>query len=190
MEITDVELINKYLKKGDEKSLEEIVRRYLPVVFNLSRRYVGRTEDAADIAQETFVKVWKNINKFDLTKSFKSWILTIARNTAIDWLRKNKDIPVSVYQTNQEYENTEDMLVSIPDSTPSALEWMFRSELKQNLETGLNQLPTFYRSVIKLRHEEDLSFKEIAARLKEPLNTIKSRYRRGLARLKGIIKPL
>jgi RNA polymerase sigma-70 factor (ECF subfamily) len=98
----DLKLIKQYLA-GDEKSLDVLVKRYLKIIYGYSYRNVGNSADAEDITQETFLKVWKNIKKFDQSKSFKSWIFTIAKNTSIDYLRKKKSVPFSRFETTRSF---------------------------------------------------------------------------------------
>ncbi len=106
----DRQLIYDYLKKGDEKSLEILIQRYLKPVYGFAYRYVGNVQEAEDIAQEVFVKVWKNLKKpalslskgFDPKKgNFKAWIFTIAKNTAFDFLKKKKSLQFSDLQKEE-----------------------------------------------------------------------------------------
>jgi RNA polymerase sigma-70 factor, ECF subfamily len=178
--LADEQLVNQYLVNKDEQFLEELVKRYLPLIFGFVKRYTGNEDNASDITQEVFVKVWKNIKSFDQIKSFKTWIFTIAKRTAIDELRKQKAIPFSVLQ-EEGFEN------SIADESPSILDQIFSQQQLKELVLALAKLPVNYNSVINLRADDDLSFREIAVKLEEPLNTIKSRYRRGLALLKELL---
>ena len=90
----DQDLISKYLA-GDEKSLEILIEQYLKPIYSFVYRYTGSASNAEDITQDVFVRVWKNLKKFDQNKSFKTWIFSIAKNAAIDWLRKKKTISLS-----------------------------------------------------------------------------------------------
>ena len=175
---TDEQLTAKYLKK-DEKALEELVKRYLPLIFGFVKKYTGNQDNASDITQEVFVKVWKNIKSFDQTKSFRTWIFTIAKRTAIDELRRQKAIPFSALQ-EEGFEN------SIVDESPSVLDQIFLQQQSKELSMALAKLPAHYNSVIRL-YNNGLNFREVAAKLMEPLNTVKSRYRRGLALLKKLL---
>ncbi len=180
MNIFDEQLIEQYMTNKDERSLEELVRRYLPLIFGFVKRYTGNQDNASDITQEVFVKVWKNLKSFDRSKSFRTWIFTIAKRTAIDELRKQKAIPFSALQGD----GFKDLIV---DESPSVLDHMFLQQQSKELAAALAKLPTNYNSVIKLYTNDGLNFREIADILKEPLNTVKSRYRRGLALLKKIL---
>ena len=94
MNRSDEQLVWDYLK-SDEKSLELLIRRYLKPIYSFVYRYVGKAHDADDVTQDVFVKVWRNLKKFDREKSFKTWIFAIAKNTAFDHLKKKKAIPFS-----------------------------------------------------------------------------------------------
>ncbi|MBI4159946.1 sigma-70 family RNA polymerase sigma factor [Candidatus Wolfebacteria bacterium] len=82
--------MNDWLRIIGEVSLELLIRRYLKPIYGFTYRYVGAGQDTEDVTQETFVKVWRNLKKFDQNKSFKTWIFSIAKNTAIDFLKKKK----------------------------------------------------------------------------------------------------
>ena len=163
----DQELISKYLA-GDEESLEILIKKYLKPIYNFTYRYAGNSQEAEDITQETFLKAWKNLKKFNPQKSFKTWIFSIAKNTAIDWLRKKKTIPFP-----------DDIIETIADPSPFVPEF--------SLTAVLEKLPTKYQIVLSLRYNDYFTFREIAEILEEPLHTVKSRHRRGLAMLKNTL---
>jgi len=178
---TDEQLVGRYLNEQNERALEDLVRRYLPLIFSFVKKYTGNEGDASDIAQEVFVKVWKNIKSFDQNKSFRTWIFTIAKRTAIDELRKKNALPFSLLREEG------DFIESLGDESPSVLDQIFSQQQSQELAGAVAKLPTNYRSVIKLYSNDGLNFREIASKIKEPLNTVKSRYRRGLALLKKLL---
>ena len=178
---TDGQLVGRYLNEQSERALEDLVRRYLPIIFGFVKRYTGNEGDASDIAQEVFVKVWKNIKSFDRNKSFRTWIFTIAKRTAIDELRKKRALPFSALGDENDFAG------SLADESPSVLDQIFSRQQSQELAGAVAKLPTNYRSIIRLYSHDGLNFREIASKLKEPLNTVKSRYRRGLALLKKLL---
>ncbi len=181
---TDEQLVKNHLE-GDEKALEEIIKRYLPLIYNFSRRYAGDSDNASDIAQEVFVKVWKNLKNFDISRSFKAWIFSIAKNTALDWLKKRNAVPFSLLR---EYQKDGEFLNNIADSDQiSAIDRAYKTSLVQNLSFAIEKLPPKYSAIIDLRHKKGFKFQEISALLSEPLNTVKSRYRRGVAMLKKLL---
>lgn len=175
--LTDEQLVKNYLK-GDEKALEDIVRQYLPLIYNFSRRYSGDPDNASDISQEVFVKVWKNLKKFDASKNFKAWLFSIAKNTALDWFKKKRDLSLS------------DFADSIIDAKQLPItDEIYKKSLLNNVQLAIEKLPQKYGSIINLYHTKGLNFREIADFLKEPINTVKSRYRRGLISLKKKLSP-
>ena len=114
--IADEQLVRDYLN-GNERAFEELIRRYLPLIYGFSRRYSGDADNACDIAQEIFVKVWKNIKKFDTSKNFRVWIFKVAKNTALDWLKKKNAIPFSLLKECHEDENFEANIVDVDQAT-------------------------------------------------------------------------
>ena len=109
MEKSDKYLVLDYLN-GDETALNIIIRRHLKLVYNFAYRLTGRAQDSEDISQETFIKIWKNIKRYDQNQEFKTWLLAIAKNTAIDWLRKRKDFVFSDFETAEGKNSITDFL--------------------------------------------------------------------------------
>lgn len=180
---SDAELIAQYLA-GDEKSLEILIRRYLKPVYGFIGRYVGYSKEIEDIAQEVFVKVWRNLKKFDRDKNFKAWIFTIAKNAALDWLKKKKTIPFS----SLEKEDGEDNFAnSIVDPAPQPDELLAAAQAGEKLFSAVEQLPLNHRLVLSLYYGDHFNFREIAEILGKPLNTVKSRHGRALATLKKLL---
>lgn len=175
-EKNDEQLIFSYLK-GDEKSLEILIKRYLKSIYSFAYRNVGNIAEAEDITQEVFLKVWRNFRKFKKEKNFKSWIFQITKNTSIDFLRKKKSIPFSQFE-NENGQNT--LLETLADSQ-TTLRDNFNTE---TLNLAIDDLPSRYHIVFKHRYTDGLKFYEIAKLLGEPINTVKSRYRRAVNILK------
>ena len=95
-EKNDKAIIYEYLK-GDQRALEFLVKKYIKPIYSFVYRNVGDVEAAEDITQEVFIRVWKNIRRFDLNKDFKPWIFQIAKNASIDYLRKRKSLLAVTY---------------------------------------------------------------------------------------------
>jgi len=183
MDHSDQHLIANYLA-GNEKSLETLFGRYLKPIYSFVYRYVGNGQDADDIAQDVFVKVWRNLKKFDQQKSFKTWIFAIAKNTAFDHLKKKKAIPFSEFE-NEEGENT--LTETLADPSPLPTELLERAGMGQILTSAMEMLAPKYRMVLFLRYNDHFTFREIAESLGELENTIRSRHRRALIMLKKLI---
>lgn len=174
-------LIKKYLD-GDQASLRSLIDKYTPSIFNFLSRTAG-VSGASDLTQEVFIKVWKNLNSFNKDKSqFKTWLFTIARNSATDYLRKKKSIPFSLMK---EDEFSEDLLEDeeiLPDEVYAQI------QDKETLIKILEELPNNYKQVLTLHYQEDMTFKEIGEVLGKPLNTVKSYHLRALNMLLGKLK--
>jgi len=179
--LEDKNLIQRYLK-GDAKALDTLIENYLKMIYSFVYKNVGSQSDAEDITQEVFVKVWKNIRKFDQKKSFKPWIFQIAKNTSIDFLRKKKSIPFSRFE-NEKGQNP--MVENIPAAPLNLIEKLSDQKTTVAAVQGLTEKE---QKLVNLRHTEGLNFREIAEIFKESVNTVKSRYRRVLLTLRKNIK--
>ncbi len=170
---TDESLVELYLR-GDEAAFQALVERYLPLVFGLARKYTGERYKASDIAQETFVKVWKNIRRFDTRRSFRAWLFVIAQHTALDWLR-GKEIPFSA--------TAFDVLEPASDEDVSAK--LATKMSAEKVRAQMHDLGPEAQKIIQLHSEEGLTFKEIGQALGKSLNTVKSIYRRAVLQLQS-----
>lgn len=175
----DKKLIEEILE-GNDSSFRLLMEKYLKPVYNFLRQLVKDASVADDLTQETFIKAWKHIRRFDQSRSFKTWIFTIAKNTAYDYLRKKKSIPFSFFKKNEEDRGLEEISEEgvLPD------EILEKEDLARELEEKLKEIPRKYRSILFLHYKEDFSLYEIAEILKKPYNTVKSLHYRALLRLK------
>lgn len=177
---SDEQLILSYLN-GEKESLELLVKWYLKPIYSFVYRYVGNAQDAEDITQEVFIKIWRNLKKFDQQKSFKTWIFAIAKNASIDWLKKKKTVPFSSFE-NREGKNA--LVESLVDPAPLPNEILERAGVVEILNLAIERLSPQYRMVLFLRYNDHFTFREISESLEEPLNTVKSRHRRALILLR------
>lgn len=176
----DKDIIEKYLQ-GDEKSLQKLLERHIKRVYNFIYYYIGSRSDADDITQDVFIKVWRNIRKFDRNRSFKTWIFAIAKNTLTDFYRKKKSIPFSAFENDK---GSNILLYSLTDPLPLPDKLFEKKDIKKRLIKAIRALPLDYRDVILLRYNQGLTFREISESLLKPLNTVKGIYRRGLVLLR------
>ena len=181
MERGDQKLIIEYLN-GDGGAIAFLIDRHLKDVFNFIRRLVGNREEAEDITQETFLKMWRNLKKYRLGENFKTWLFTIARNTAIDYMRKKRNFAFSDFE-NDEGENA--LTESLTDLEPLPDEIFAKAEEKKFLD----KLSLPHRETILLYYNEHLTFDEIGEILDQSINTVKSRHRRALLKLRGLLDP-
>lgn len=177
----DALLVKAYLE-GDDRAFEVLTGRYSESIYRFIYRLIGSRE-AEDLTQEVFLKAWKNLKKFDQSKNWKTWLYAIARNTSIDWLRKKKSFTFSSFERDEEA----DFAGSIADSEPLADELFEKRELQHEVGEALKTLPLDAQTIIVLHEAEGLTFESIGEILDEPLNTVKSRYRRALIRLRDIL---
>lgn len=183
MDRSDEKLIADYLV-GDEQSLELLIGQYLKPIYSFVCRYVGNGQEAEDITQEVFVRVWRNLKKFDQEKSFKTWIFSIAKNASLDHLKKKRAIPFSEFDREDGKNVITDTLV---DPLPLSLALLERADMAKMLNVAMENLSPQYRMVLFLRYNDHFNFREIAESMKEPLHTIKSRHRRALIKLKELL---
>lgn len=183
MNKTDEQLVKDYLD-GDKAVFTEIVNRYLKLIYNFSYRLVGNEKEGEDISQEVFLKVWKNIKKFDTNKSFKTWIFSIAKNTSIDYLRKRKNIPMSIFDNEDGGNIIED---SLKDEEPRADQIFALAQDKKDVEKILTELSVVQKEVIILKYVNEMSLPQIAEIMDISINTAKSHHRRALIKMKKLL---
>ncbi len=175
----DHDLIKRYLN-GNQDSLRILIDKYTSPIYNYTARFVGSFQ-APDVTQDIFVKVWKNLENFDLNKSqFKTWLFTIARNTITDYLRKKK-IPSfsSLGDGELMEENIQDSAI-LPDEVYQKL------QDKDMLSKLIDKLSDDHKTVLTLYYQEDMTFKEIGEVLGKPLDTVKSHHYRAIKKLKEL----
>lgn len=183
MQRTDEQLIADYMD-GDEQALGVLVDRHMQATYAFALRLVGNASAAEDITQESFVKAWKHIRRYRFGTNFRTWLLSIARNTAIDWLRKKRERAFSEFET----ESGNVLIDTLADKGPTVIEQLAQAYDMRLLEAHIASLHPRYRDVVLLRHTSDLTFEEISATLNRPLHTVKSQYRRAVLMLQKLMK--
>ena len=172
--LTDIQLI-KIFNGGNAKAFEGIVNKYAQSVNNFVSYLINNTEEAKDITQDTFVKVWRNLEKFDTNRNFKTWVFTIAKRSAIDYLRKRKNVNFS----SLDNEDTDlDFSQNIPDEELLAHEIFEINENIDLVNKALETISVESKMIVLLYNGEEMTFDEIAEILEKPMNTVKSQYRR------------
>jgi len=190
--IEDAKLIENYLKNEDKESLAILINRYLNEVYFYFFKRLNNDLEAEDLTQETFIKVWQNLQKFNPEKNFRSWLFTIAKNCLIDFFRKTrtkngalKEINFSYFNNNDEAKNN---YLNIIDPHLLAFEKISNKEYKKQLKTIINNLSPDKKELLSNYLEKDLTFKEISEKKQIPLNTIKSQYYRIIKEIKSLFK--
>jgi RNA polymerase sigma-70 factor (ECF subfamily) len=184
--LTDTQLIGQYLE-GNQKAFETIINRYAQPIFRFTYKLTNNKDTAHDITQETIIKLWKNIKKFDTSKNIKAWLFTIAKNTTLDYLRKNKNLNFS--DLNNTYDsNDDDFAQNIEDSEPLQFEIFEKNENIEMVQKALETLSVENKMIVLLKNGEEMTFDEIATVVEKPMNSVKSQYRRSLISLKKYIE--
>ncbi len=174
-ELSDDELIEQYLA-GDERQLQPLFSRHAPAVYGLMLRFTSSSQEAEDLAQTAFIKAWQHLRSFDRSRRFSAWLLAIARNTAIDHMRKKRPVEFAALTEDHESAVTE----SLADPAPLPEDLAHTGMLSRAVWQEISQLPERTGTVLLLHLQQELTFQEISEILHEPLDTVKSRYRRAL----------
>ena len=177
----DAELIRKCLA-GDQRACRDLVRRYQRPVFSVLLRVVRRAEDAEDLTQETFVRMFRALDRYDPERPFTAWLFTIATRIGIDHLRRRRIQTFSL--TVSEPGSTEEHTLDVEDPGLKPDEVALHAEEQKWADDLIDSLPEHYRIVVLLRHQQELSYEEIAEALNLPLGTVKARIHRARALLK------
>jgi RNA polymerase sigma-70 factor (ECF subfamily) len=175
-----IERIIEECLEGKEGAWKMLVDSYSKRVFNMAYQFAGSYEEAEDLTQEIFLKLYNSLPKYDFDKNFSAWFLTLARNYMIDNYRKTK------WEKKTRDEFNEHLLSS--DAFDSPEDGMVREENKKTLWESFNHLSPEIRMTIILRDIQGKKYEEIAEIINLPLGTVKSRVNRGRLQLAKILK--
>jgi len=169
---------------GDQAAWETIVRLYWRKVFNIAYKFVGRHDQAEDLTQDVFLKLYKSLDTFDRRANFQTWLISVSRNLCIDH-----------YRSVRKERETINRDVDPADVTPIAAEPAADKKLEQRdrvalLRVALDKLAPTLRTAVMLRDIQELTYQEIADRLSLPEGTVKSRINRGRTELARQIQRL
>ncbi len=177
---SDEQLMQQHLR-GERAAFELLVQRYLKALYNFIFKYVHTATQAEDLTQEVFLKIWQKSAKFKAEYKFKPWAYTIAKNTALDYLKKKELLPFSSFDNAEMQQIFEKVLVSDGDLPEQAIQ---RIEDVQMIGHAIAKIPEKYQQVLDLYYQKEFNFREIAELLKESVDTVKTRHRRALLHLK------
>jgi RNA polymerase sigma-70 factor (ECF subfamily) len=172
----DEELAGR-MAQGDQAALEAIIQRWHGPVYSLAMRILRDAATAEEITQDVFLKAWRSADSFDRAKgAFSSWILTLAHHSAVDNLRRQKARGKDLLRPFDDF-----LASTLPGPRKGVSPWQ-----KLRMERALSELSEPQRQVVEMAYFEGLTRDEIAARLSEPVGTIKTRLRDALIRLHKI----
>jgi RNA polymerase sigma-70 factor, ECF subfamily len=188
-DVSDQQVV-AYAQQGREDAYRELIARYERPVFSLIFRMVRDNETAEDLAQETFIKVLNNIDRYLPEFKFSSWLFKIANNITIDYLRRRQLDTVSLEgapdAVSEESKRATSLAIASPGESP--LQQLESKELGEQIERAIATLRPEYRACILLRHVEDYSYDEIAEIVKLPLGTVKTYIHRARAELREALE--
>jgi RNA polymerase sigma-70 factor (ECF subfamily) len=176
------------VKRGDRAAFAGLVEKYQQPLFNFIFRTLRDETETEDVAQNTFLQVWKSRARYERTAKFSTWLFTIARNLCLNEIRRRSRHPAdSLEETHPEHDDQptrqyEDKKVFLPTETA------LHGELAQKIEEALADLPENQRTAILLCRQDELSYEEIAEVLDCSLSATKSLIHRGRETLKGKLK--
>jgi RNA polymerase sigma-70 factor (ECF subfamily) len=179
-----IETVIQRCLNGDQSAWDLIVRQYWRKVFNVAYKFVGRHDEAEDLAQDIFLKVFKSLDTFDRRANFQTWLISVSRNLCIDHYRSVR----KERETINRDVNASELSPASPDEGPvAAMEQQDRVVL---LRQALAALPEPLRKAVLMRDIQERSYQEIAETLRLPEGTVKSRINRGRTELARQIRKL
>ena len=177
------ELLLEKARQGDQEAFGELVRLYEKKVYALTLRMCKKPDDAAEAAQEAFLAAWQGLKFFRGEASFSTWLYRLASNACVDLLRKEQRHKAAAGPSL----NDADTYIEVADDAATPQELAERSELREQIEEGLQSLSPEHREVLILRELHQLSYDEIAQTLDLDTGTVKSRISRGRKALRNFL---
>jgi RNA polymerase sigma-70 factor (ECF subfamily) len=186
-EIPDLTLVQR-VQQGDRRAFDQLVLRYQHKVLKLVMRYMRNHAEAEDIAQEAFLKAYRAIHSFRGDSAFYTWIYRIAINTAKNALVAAKRRPLDYDLDLQDPEQNERNGRLRDEATPESL--LLTEEIRGTVDAAIGALPEDLRRAVVLREYEGLSYEEIAAVMKCPVGTVRSRIFRAREAIDRQLRPV
>jgi RNA polymerase sigma-70 factor (ECF subfamily) len=188
-ELDDSALVAAFLE-GEKTAFTELAERYQSRLLNFVYRTTGDRERAEDLVQETFIRVYRHLHRFDQSKKFSTWVYTIASNLAKNELRNRSRNPLVLFQTIKKNWDADQRPLEWEDNTYRPDDLFRKRHLRQMVESAVGELPEHHRSVFVLREMEGKTYEEIADITGCNLGTVKSRLNRARNNFAQIIAPL
>jgi RNA polymerase sigma-70 factor (ECF subfamily) len=192
--LEDVQIVHGLIRRcvsGDAAAWEEIVQRYHRRIYNICYRFAGSSDDAQDLTQEVFIKMYRTLGSYDVERgAFMTWVTTMTRNLLVDHFRKHKQdrITDSLDTPPSEHEDATPLSDKIEYKGPAPDSRVQSSEAQATVHEALQKLSPELREAVILRDLQDFSYQEVAAVLKVPEGTVKSRINRGRAELARLLQ--
>ncbi|MCY0874870.1 MAG: RNA polymerase sigma factor SigW [Firmicutes bacterium] len=172
---------------GDLDAFTAIVQAYEDQLYTLAFRFLSNSAEAQDAVQETFLRVYTQLRRYDERFKFTTWLYRIATNVCIDRLRKRKAVSSLDAEVTDGVESLQDWHERLASPDPSPEDLLMQSETCNEVQRALGDLPPLYQTVIILRYIQELSLQEISDVLHVPITTVKTRIHRGREALKELL---
>ena len=169
--VEERELIGRALS-GDDDAFGGLVRIHQGRVYNIAYRMVGHRETALDLAQETFLRAFRALDRFDVSRPFGPWLYRIAANLSINHAKRARLPTVSIDTPYPDADDEEPL--AIPDTREEPASRFAQAEVQAQLRQAILSLPPDYRAIIELRHFQELTYEEMARTLTVPVGTVKA----------------
>jgi len=186
-QLSDEELVQQFID-GRERAFNELMQRYSRRIINYIYRIIGDRDRAEDLLQDTFVRVYRNIDRFDQSRKFSTWLYTIATNLAKNELRNTGRNPLLYFQ-NFFFRKDDQQMFESADKASRPDDQLYRKQLNDLVAKAVEKLPQRHKLVFTLRETEGKSYEEIAEILGCNIGTVKSRLNRARTRFAQIIEP-
>ena len=175
---------------GDAAAWQQLVATQHRRIYGICYRFTGSASDSEDLTQDVFIKLYRNLSSFDVQKgSFTTWITTLTRNLLVDHFRRTRmERATDSIHAASDGEDGPTMEDQLADTRPGQEQHMAGVELREQIQVALKQLSPELREAVILRDLEDMDYKEIAAILRIPEGTVKSRISRGRGELAGLLQ--
>jgi RNA polymerase sigma-70 factor (ECF subfamily) len=187
----DFQLIERILD-GDENAFDNLVGHYQNMVYNLSYRFMGNAQEAEDLTQEVFLKIFRSVRSFRGASTLKTWIYRITTNMALNRIKFNKrrrrERQISIDRPLEP--DMPPMNESLPDERPGPERVAHSGEIQERLQEALDSINEDQKAVVILRDVEGLSYEDIAVALDINIGTVKSRLARGRAGIQELLRDL
>ena len=188
-QVDDSALVAHFLA-GDKRAFDELVDRYSTRLLNFVQRTIGDRERAQDLVQETFIRVYRHLHRFDQSKKFSTWAYTIAGNLAKNELRNRSRNPLVLFQTIRKNWDSDHRPLEWEDNTYRPDDLYRKRHLKETIDRAVEQLPEHHRVVFILREMEGKTYEEISEITGVNLGTVKSRLNRARNNFAQVIGPM
>ncbi len=184
----DIHLVQR-LKQGDEEAFTELVDKYKGKAFSIAYNFVNNIEDARELSQEAFVKVYNSIDKFQEGSTFYTWFYRVLVNLCLDFKKKKrlKTISFSQFKHNQSDDGSDPMERIKDEQAQSPSEKLLIKEQNERIGQAVKSLPEKQRIVFILRNYENMPLKEIALYIKSREGTVKSHLARAVKKLQELL---